>query len=315
MISFRSHVVSLVAVFLALAVGIVLGAGPLQREDGGAGSGDSDAEALAAADARIEDLEEATAFADAYARGTSDLLVGGEPLRRRAVTVVTLPGADDDEVTRAQSAVQDAGGVIAARVELTDKLLDVANRKLVEELTAQVVAENRRLPGAQERSGYARFGALLGLTLATAKDDGATPPQVARSVMASLTTAGLVDVTGEVQRAGSLVLLVAGPPAGTADQRRGAGDIVTAVARALDRAGDGVALLGPRPSSEEDGVLAALRGSPTAQDVSSVDVADLAAGATLTVVALAREAFDSTVHVGTSRSADGAWPAAEGAEQ
>ena len=310
MISFRSHVVSLVAVFLALAIGVVLGAGPLQRDEAGVGSGTSDAEALAAADEQIDQLERDTRFYDSYARVTADGLVGKD-LRRRAVTIVTLPGADGDAVTRTAALVQRAGATLAGKVELTDKLLDVGNRKLVEELTTQLLSsEEAPLPGGEESSGYARVGQLLSFALLTTKDRGARPAPAAEPVLASLSTAGLATVTGELQRRGSLVLMVAGAPTGSADQRRGAGDIATTLAQAMDQASDGVVLLGPSASSGRSGVLGALRASPAARDVSSVDVADLVAGSVLAVLALEGQTQGTTLQLGSGSSADGAFPGA-----
>ncbi len=310
MISFRSHVVSLVAVFLALAVGVVLGSGPLQRDEAAVGGGDSDAEALAAADERLDALERDVRFYDSYARVTAESLVG-DGLQGRAVTVVTLPGAEADALTRAAALVQRTGGRLAARVELSDKLLDVANRKLVEELTTQLLSsEEAPLPGQDTSSGYARVGQLLSFALLTTQDKGARPTAAAQPVLASLSTAELVTVTGELQRRGSLVLLVAGDPSGTADQRRGAGDIATTLAQAMDQASDGVVLLGPMSSSSRTGLVGALRASPAAKDVSTVDVADLVAGAVLAVRALEGQADGTTLHLGTGSSADGAFPGA-----
>lgn len=308
MISFRSHVVSLVAVFLALAVGVVLGAGPLQRDEAAAGSGTSDAEALAAADQRIAELERGAGFNDSYARATADKLVG-RSLAHRAVTVVTLPGAEPDQVTRAVALVQRAGGTLAARVELTEKLLDVANRKLVEELTTQLLSsEEQPLPGEKESSGYVRVGQLLGFALVTDEDRGADPAKGAEPVLASLQTADLARVSDSVDRRGSLVLVVAGPPAGSADQRRGAGDITAALARALDAASDGVVVLGPLASGGKDGIVGSLRASTAAEDVSTVDVGDLGAGAVLAVLALRGQADGDALQLGSSSSADGPFP-------
>ncbi len=104
--------------------------------------------------------------------------------------------------------------------------------------------------------------------------------------------------------------MVAGPPTGTPDQRRGAGDIATTLAQAMDRAGDGVVLLGPLASSGRTGILGALRASPAAEDVSTVDVSELGAGAVLAVRALQGQAEGTTLHLGSGSSADGAFPGA-----
>ncbi|WP_180933381.1 copper transporter [Nocardioides ungokensis] len=61
MISYRHHVVSLVAVFLALAVGVVLGGGPLS-ELGRAATTDS-----ARTRAQAQDTKAAAAFGDDFA--------------------------------------------------------------------------------------------------------------------------------------------------------------------------------------------------------------------------------------------------------
>ena len=78
----------------------------------------------------------------------------------------------------------------------------------------------------------------------------------------------------------------------------------------LDRASDGVVLLGPVASSGRTGILGALRASPAAKDVSTVDVSELGAGAVLAVRALQGQADGTTLHLGTGSSADGAFPGA-----
>ena len=75
-----------------------------------------------------------------------------------------------------------------------------------------------------------------------------------------------------------------------------------------DAAGDGVVVLGPLASRGKDGVVGALRAGPAAQDVSTVDVGDLGAGAVLAVLALKSEAEGDAVQLGSSSSADGAFP-------
>lgn len=309
MISFRSHVVSLLAVFLALAIGVVLGSGPLQRESD-TGKGQSDAEALAEADATIEELRAGATFDDAYARATSSRLLD-DKLSRRAVTVVALPGADPDAIARVSALITKAGGSVTGQVGVAEKLVDVGNRQLVAELASQMEeSAGKQVSIPADASGYERIGRLLGYAISTPKRGGGdTPDDTAEAIMAGLDTAEMVTGGDELQRRGSLVLVVAGSPSGSADEREGAGSIVASLAAALDGQCDGTVMLGPIGSGAADGVVGALRAdSAASRVVSTVDVGDRGAGAVLGVLALASEAGGESVHLGTTAAEDGAFP-------
>ncbi len=308
MITFRYHVVSLLAVLLALAAGVALGSGPLQREASD-GSGETDAEALAAADARIERLEQGQAFDAAYAGATAGELLGRR-LDDRAVTLVSLPGSADATLATLSEMVVEAGGEVTARVSFEEKFLDVANRQLVDELATQMhdsVERDVEVPAGA--SGYERVGVLLANAIATTRPGGRPVNDVSDRVLAGLSTADLVTTQGNIDRRGGLVLLVAGAPYGSSDERDGAGSIISTVATALDEGTDGVALVGPLEAAAPDGLVGALRADPTAaRVVSTVDVADRASGAVASVLALAQEARGTTGHYGTAEGADGPLP-------
>ena len=113
MINFRYHVVSIIGIFIALAVGVVLGAGPLQsRIQAGVSSSASTSTADPLLNAR----------ADAEAAGlkalASSTLTGS--LSSAKVALVVLPGASDDDVTAIRSTLTDAGASVIGRVTLTD---------------------------------------------------------------------------------------------------------------------------------------------------------------------------------------------------
>ena len=92
MINFRYHVVSIIGIFIALAVGVVLGAGPLQSR---IQAGVSSSASTSTADPLL------SARADAEAAGlkalASSTLTGS--LSSAKVALVVLPGASDDDVT------------------------------------------------------------------------------------------------------------------------------------------------------------------------------------------------------------------------
>lgn len=125
MIDFRYHLVSLIAVFLALALGIVLGAGPLREALGDTVSGRTadltaqNDELRTQRDAAVVDRDAATAALDAAGEG----LVGGT-LPGYRVAVVAL-GAVDDEVGAAVDArLTQAGATVSAHVTLADAWTD-----------------------------------------------------------------------------------------------------------------------------------------------------------------------------------------------
>ena len=82
-------------------------------------------------------------------------------------------------------------------------------------------------------------------------------------MLAGLDTADLLTVNGEGGERGSLVLLVAGDPYGGADEREGAGSILSTTVSVLDARSDGVVLAGPVSSSADDGLVGTVRADPT----------------------------------------------------
>lgn len=311
MISFRYHVVSLVAVLLALAVGIVLGGGPLQREEVSAGEAAPPAE-LATAERTIAQQGSLLTFDDAYANRTAPILLR-DRLADRAVTMVVLPGAEEAAAGRISEMVTKAGAEVTAQVDVSPDLLDVSNRQLVDELGSQMYAEARkRVEVPTGVSGYERMGRLLAYALGTTKDDGEPLDRTAESILAGVATADLVTTRGELDRRGSLVVVVAGAPQGSADQRTGAGSVLAALTDALDDATDGVVVVGPLAAGEEDGLVTAVRTDAVAgSHVSTVDVGDRVAGAATAVLALAEQAAGRSGHYGSDTAVDGPLPADE----
>ena len=94
MISFRYHIVSIVSVFLALAVGIALGGGPLKGEVDDTLVDQVQADRAVKADlrAQIADARSGNEFVDGFAETVAPGLIDGT-LQGRVVNIVALPGA------------------------------------------------------------------------------------------------------------------------------------------------------------------------------------------------------------------------------
>ncbi|WP_297555144.1 copper transporter [uncultured Actinomyces sp.] len=121
MVDFRYHLVSLISVFLALAVGVVLGAGPLQ---GPIASGlTSQVEVLRESQARtsveIERLRTDVADRNAWIEQSVQQVLPGT-LKDRKIAIVSTEDTSAEDVEGIAKYIDVAGGVVNQRVVLTN---------------------------------------------------------------------------------------------------------------------------------------------------------------------------------------------------
>ena len=313
MISFRYHIVSIVSVFLALAVGVALGGGPLKGEVDNTlvEQVQADRERKAELQDEITALRSTNTFNDEFADTIAPGLVGST-LKGRSVTLVVLPTAQQTEVAALADMVTTAGGSVGGTVRIGDGLLDVENKQLVDELGSQLLDGASDVSVPADASGYERVGALLARAIGTDKDPaGEDVDGTSDSILAGLSTAGLLSAEDDLSRRGSLVLFVAGPGDTSGGETTSSNSIVTTLAGAVDAATDGVVVAGPVSAARPGGLIGALRDDVVAaRDVSTVDVLGRSAARVVTVMALAGQGQDQTGHFGAVDAADGAMPGA-----
>jgi hypothetical protein len=278
LISYRHHIVSLVAVFLALAVGVVLGGGPLSE----LGRDDS---AAAATTAPVQEAQRTADFGDEFATAAADRLYGGG-LADHPVTVVTMPGAEGDTTAALTAQVGAAGGAVAATYAVQPALTDPGQKSLVDTLGSQLMTQ---LDAAAETDSptYQRLGELLALAATGDGPDAAT-------VRESLAGAELVDASKEAAP-GALVLVVLGDHADPA--------ILEGLTTGLAAKATGVVVAGDTDAGASGGDLVALRADPAAESVGTVDGADTALGQVTTTLALIRALTNPGGAFGASGSA------------
>lgn len=273
MIPFRHHVVSLVAVFLALAVGVVLGSGPLSDVDRAVTD-------QVSAESPEESTRAAATYSDGFAAAAGPRLVSGR-LTDSSVVVVSLPGAADATVEALEKLVGEAGGTVSARYALTEAMVDVSEKSLVDTLGSQLMAQQPAGTVTDDASTYDRIGQLLGAAIASREAGGSAPDQKATGILEGLVGAELATGPQEPARRAPLVLLVLGDrPAG-----EGADAITSGIATGLSRSALGTVVAGTLADGA-GGQLAALREETASSRVTSVDGVDTAAGRTATVLAL-----------------------------
>ncbi|KRF32463.1 copper transporter [Nocardioides sp. Soil805] len=269
--TFRQHLTTLVAVFVALAVGIVLGGGLL--------SDVTDA-APAEVSAPTEAAPEA-AYADSFAGAVAPTLVAGK-LTDRAVAVVTVPGADEQVVTALADQVSAAGGAVSARYDLTETMVGPDQKTLVDTLGSQLMTQQKDAVAA-DATTYDRIGQLLGLAVATPTAEGESTNGKSRAILESLVGADLVAAPAEVERRAPLVLVVLGDEPAA----EGGDAILAGLVTGLDRAAAGVVVVGDTADGGE-GQLGRLRAEPVSAQVATVDGVETSAGKVTSVLALAR---------------------------
>ncbi len=289
MISFRYHLVSIAAVLLALAAGVALGAGPLDDNTVLSGNGDGSGTSADPAIARFE---------SGYAARTSGALLK-DVLKGRSVVVMTLPGARAEETKDIRADIEKAGADVTGEVQLTSKLVDPANRQFAEGVAQQSASDVKGVTEAGE--SYGRIGAALGRSVLG--DAGKNLDTTATTISSAFDEGKLVTYAAKPAKFATLAVVVSGP--GRAGD---SGSVAAQLSKAVDGSGGGAVLAGPSTSSQDGGVLAALRDSDAASQVSTVDVTDTAAGRVVVALALAREAQGQSGSWGTSRSADGPLP-------
>lgn len=314
MISVRTHLVTLVAVFLALAVGVVLGGGPLS--DVGDSQPVSSAEAPPPTGA--SGYGSGSGAGDAFAGAVASRVLA-ERLDDRPVAVVALPGAEEDVLDALAGRIDQAGGRVVRSYGVTPTLLRTGEKQLVDTLGRQLVAEYAKGEVDGAAPPYERLGRLLALSVATTDRSGDAVDQRAASVLASLAEADVVSVGKEPRRRAPLVLVVLGdepvdvvlPPEDrtSADVEELEASTDAILAGLLDGLRDGSAgvLLAASAASGADGTLSRLRENGGPAGVSTLDGVDTEVGQVSVPLGLQRALRGRTGAYGAA-GADGAVP-------
>jgi hypothetical protein len=128
-IDFRYHLVSIVAVFLALAIGLVVGATALPGKTVSTLDSQSRVEEKQIDSLRAENgsLQDQIGSAQEFAQAAAPVLLSGK-LTGQKVVLVTAPGADSSIVSGVTSAVQAAGAKVTGQVGLQASFFDTSSR-------------------------------------------------------------------------------------------------------------------------------------------------------------------------------------------
>jgi Copper transport outer membrane protein, MctB len=311
-IDFRYHVISIVAIFLALATGIALGAGPLGEEFDQQLANEADRDRQAKEDLRdqLDQVEKVAEFDGEFAQSIG-AQVTGDRLDGKSVAVFVLPDADDDTVDSVTNRIEGAGGTITSTVTFEDGLMDPSERTVVEGIATRVLEGVEGLPSTEGAQSYQLVGLSLARAYLATSDAGAQVDAAAQEIDAAYTADGAnyVSHDEDVSRRANLAVVIAGPP--SEDPEVGQGELLAILVEAMDSFSGGVVVAGPLEAADEDGYVTAVRDSDAADSVSTVDVADRPSGQLVTVLALVQQADGGVGQYGAADSADAVLPELE----
>ena len=307
MISLRNHVISIAAVFLALAVGVVLGSTSLSNRVLGGLADDRANLSKQVTDlqSRQTDLSGRLTDADRYALATGPLAVRGA-LDGKSVVLVTTADAKTTDRDGVAALLRAAGATVTGELQLTDAFTDPTKSDQLRSLVTRLLPAGVQLPTAADPGTLA--GGLIGPLLLLDKTTGkpqASPDETA-AALTGLASGGYVRQGQGLHAAQLALVLTGGSVSGDAAADRAA--VIARFATQVQRSGGGTVLAGRTGSADNFGPLSVVRADGSV--LSTVDDVDNAAGQVVTVLALRDAAAGKTGAYGTAGNAQAPAPAA-----
>lgn len=300
MISFRYHLVSVIAVFLALALGIVVGTtalnGPVTTDLRKQVNTLKDERGQLAAQVKV--LQSQVDNAGQFASTFGAQLVAGT-LAKDKILIVGLPGASTGMQDGLAAQITAAGAKITGRLQIAPDYVDSARGSSINTLaTGAGHPLGLTLPPVSDPGQLG--GALLAYVLT-----GRGQPTDLKTVLSGFS--GLHMITSDpngIEPAQTVVVVGSGSIAKGAYAGQTELDLISA----LQNAGGHVVVAGDSGSAQNGGVVALVRSNATKAAVSTIDNANSSFGQVSTVLALAGLAKSQVGHYGTGKGADALFP-------
>ena len=302
MIDFRYHLVSIVAVFLALAIGIVLGTtalnGPVTRAlTTTTGQLQSENQNLRSTNGA---LQQQVNGANSFAQTAAPQLLAHQ-LDGQRVLLVTAPGASAPMASGMTTTLKEAGATITGQIALQPRFFDTSAStqsyldSLSQNLAAQAKPSSLTLADGTPAQHAAQVLAGALLTRSDPAGTGSGGGQAGNhdapadsAVLSGFGQAGFLTASAAPSARATLALMIApaNPEPATANA---ANQALTAVTAALGSGSMGALMAGSSSAAGPGGAITALRGSSSAQQVSSVDDADTPIGQVTVAWAFSRQ--------------------------
>jgi hypothetical protein len=299
-IDFRYHLVSIVAVFLALAIGIVLGSTELQGNtlDGLRSVSNSLKSQLSEVSSERDGYEQQANGYEQQANASDAFLQTVEPKLLNAmlagdqIVIVTEPGASSDVVDGIEKAAGYAGATITGTVALQPKFNDVSGttQSTLSTINNLMADGTVFAADADEQTVFEQQAAQLIATAILDKTPGQAGMTVAAAqlLLGAYASAGYLTTSGTPWDRATLAVLVTPQTAPADGPDDPANQILLVVAAQFAQASAATVVAGSvAGSSPASSAISVLRGSGVSGQVSSVDNADTRLGQISAIWALA----------------------------
>jgi hypothetical protein len=297
-IDFRYHLVSIVAVFLALALGIVLGSTELQPaaynflNSTSAKLQNQLNQAASQRDAAQQQASEGEQYAQAVEPTVLHGLLTGQKL-----LIVTEPGAQSSVVSGITTAANDAGASVTGQINLQPKFFDTSGTTQDSlNQTTQDVAQTASIQldtSATYQQQAAQVIASEILTTAPgsagSRAGGDSQGTEVGTMLQAYAASQFLSTAGQPAAPATLVVVVTpqtAPQDGSADQLD---QVLIPLVQELAAKSAAAVVVGSTAGSGAGSPIAVLRSNNVSNQVSTVDDADLASGQTVAIQALAAQ--------------------------
>ena len=288
MISLRQHAISLAAVFLALAVGVMLGSGLLSNT---LLSGLRDeAKNLHGQINTLNDqknvLNEKLGSANAFDAQMAGRMVH-DALNGKSVVIFRAPDAKDDDADAVSKIIGQAGGAVTGTVSLTQQFVDANSAEKLRSVVDSALPAGAQLSTKLVDQG-SQAGDLVGIALLINRDPAVPPVDDAQrdTVLAALRDTGFIGYGSQhIGAANAAVVLTGGALRDDAGNR---GVSVARFATGLAPHGSGVLLAGRDASAGRTAAVAVARADAAVTSaISTVDDVDAESGRITVVLGMA----------------------------
>ena len=309
MIDFRYHLVSIVAVFLALAIGIVLGSTELQGHtlDVLQSTSNSLRSQLSAASAQRDSYQAQAGAAEQFLQTAEPTLLGGR-LTGQRVVLITEPGAASGVIAGVRQATTTAGATVTGQIALQPKFNDIsgATQSSLGAINGSIASSDgvTLTPAADAQTAYQQQAAQLIATAILTKTAGTSQQPSsqqnkggglttarAQTLLSAYAQAGYLTVTGSpTDNRATLAVIVAPASAPPGGQNDPVNQVLIAASQEFATASAATVVAGTTAGSQQRGnSISVLRASSASARMSTVDDADLTLGQISAIEALASQ--------------------------
>jgi hypothetical protein len=308
-VSFRYHLVSLIAVFMALATGILVGSSLLNQS-----LLDSQRATISQQNAEKDNLRRdldtvhgEVVYRDQYLGQLDDRLLAGT-LAGQRVVLVTLPGAAGGNADGIAEMLGKAGARVTGRVGVDNgwfATVEDPRDQAAKAAAREEIVRKSPIPELRGQSADVQLAAALLMKGGTDR----TIPAPAKMLLEQLDRGGFLSKSGLEDRADLAVVLLGDPPdpASTSTDRSAAG--LVSLVTALRGAGNGVVVAGTAEAATGAAMDAVRRTETTRSTISTVDTVETSFGRVAAVFALLEQLSGGAGHYGSSANAQAPFPA------